>query len=66
MVHRLSQSQQQELDGAHPRDLQIARWYSVLYVAGLALAAWFLVVYFLPATFRLFSWMLETVLQRRC
>jgi putative peptide zinc metalloprotease protein len=62
MLRRASETQRQELDSAHPRDLQVARWYTLLYVAGLALAAAFLLVYFLPATVRLFGWVLQTVM----
>jgi putative peptide zinc metalloprotease protein len=62
IVRPLNAAQQHELATAHPRDLQIARWYSGLYVAGVALASAFFVAYFLPATVRLFTWMLDTVM----
>jgi hypothetical protein len=46
-----------ELDNAHPRDLQVARWFALLYLVGIAGAAWFFVNFFLPATVMLAGWL---------
>ena len=61
VLRPLNASQQHELDAAHSRDLQVARWYSLVYAAGVMLAAAFFVFYFLPATVLLFTSMFETV-----
>jgi hypothetical protein len=61
MVRRLSAAQERELAEAHPRDLEVARWYALVYVAGLALASAFFGVYFLPATIRLVGWLAQTI-----
>ena len=45
-----------ELQEAHPRDLAVARWYVWLYVAGMLLAAWYFVAYFVPATLHVVRW----------
>jgi putative peptide zinc metalloprotease protein len=50
-----------ELEEAHPRDRAVARWYVWLYVAGMLLAAWFFVAYFLPATLRTVRWIAATL-----
>lgn len=51
-----------ELDAAHPRDLAVARWFSWAYAAGMLLALWFFVVYFLPAVVHLVGWTGRSVL----
>jgi hypothetical protein len=61
LVRRLNASQRQELAAAHARDLAVARWYSVIYVAGMGLAVAFFVLYFLPATVRLVGWLYQTI-----
>jgi hypothetical protein len=50
-----------ELEEAHPRDRAVARWYVWLYVAGMLLAAWFFVAYFVPATLRTVRWIAATL-----
>lgn len=52
----LTPAQQATLAASPPRDLAVARWYRYVHVAGLALAAWFLVVLFLPSTWHLLTW----------
>ena len=51
-----SPEQERELAEAHPRDVAVARWYRWVYVLGLAAAGGFFVVYFVPASVRLFAW----------
>jgi hypothetical protein len=56
-----SPAQRQELAGAHRRDLEVARWYRWVWGLGMALAAWFFLEYFLPATLRLVRWLAASV-----
>jgi hypothetical protein len=51
-----------ELDGAHPRDRAVARWFSWVYAAGMLLALWFFAVFFVPAVVHLVGWMGRSVL----
>ena len=48
-------AQRAELARAGPRDLAVARWFGWVYAAGMVLATWFFLVYFLPVTIRLLS-----------
>jgi len=57
----ITPEQRQELAESHERDLAVARWYRWIYVSGLAAAAWFFVMYFAPATFRLLTWIAGSV-----
>jgi putative peptide zinc metalloprotease protein len=50
-----------ELAAAGPRDHSVARWFSWIYVAGMIAATWFFVVYFLPATIHLISWLAHSL-----
>ena len=54
--------QRAELAAAHPRDQAVARWYVWLYAAGMLLAGWVFVGYFVPATLRLVRWIASTLL----
>jgi hypothetical protein len=56
-----SAAHQAELAAAHPRDRAVARWYVWVYAAGLLVAGWFFVVYFVPATLRLVRWIVTMV-----
>jgi putative peptide zinc metalloprotease protein len=60
-LRRLSPDQERELADAHPRDVQVARWFRWIHVLGLAAAAVFFVAYFLPATVRLVGWLAGSV-----
>ena len=57
----LSDAEAHELRHAHARDLAVARWYVWVYVAGIALATWFFVAFFAPATVRTVVWVATTV-----
>jgi hypothetical protein len=56
-VRRLSPADEALLAATPARDLAVARWYRVVHVAGLALAAWFFVAFFVPSTWHLLTWM---------
>jgi putative peptide zinc metalloprotease protein len=63
--HRLGLARAQhraELDAAHPRDRAIARWFVWVYAAGMLLALWFFVFYFLPAVIHTVGWIGDSVL----
>jgi putative peptide zinc metalloprotease protein len=45
------------LAATRPRDLAVARWYRWVHLAGMVLAAWFFIVFFLPSTVHLLQWM---------
>jgi hypothetical protein len=51
----------EEFAGAHGRDRRVARWYRWVWLGGMALAAWFFVVFFVPTTVRTFAWVGHTV-----
>jgi putative peptide zinc metalloprotease protein len=54
-------AQREELARAHPRDLEVARWFGWLYAAGLGLAAWSFVVFFVPVTVHLLTSLVRTL-----
>jgi hypothetical protein len=54
---RLSPEEQDEMAAAHPRDLAVARWFSLLYLVGFVFAAWYFVKIFFPATVILSAWL---------
>ena len=56
-----SPEHERELAEAHPRDVAVARWYLWVYVLGVAAAGGFFVVYFVPASVRLFAWTGSTI-----
>ena len=60
-LRQLRPDERQELAEAHPQDLAVARWFAWVYVTGLALAAGFFLVYYVPATVRLVGWLVSTV-----
>jgi hypothetical protein len=60
-LRQITPEQRAELAAAHARDVAVARWFRWVYVAGLAGATWFFVMYFLPATYRLGAWILGSV-----
>jgi putative peptide zinc metalloprotease protein len=53
---RLNRLEQDELASAHARDLLVARWFSLLYIAGFSCAAWLFVTFFVPNTVILAGW----------
>ncbi len=56
----LTQEQRAALAAARPRDLAVARWYRWVHLLGMAFAAWFFVVFFLPSTWHLLAWMWQS------
>jgi hypothetical protein len=60
-VGRLKPDQESQLAAASRRDLDVARWYRWVHVLGMALAAWFFVVFFLPSTWHLLRWLGTTL-----
>ena len=50
-----------ELAATPERDLAVARWYRFVHVAGLAVAAWFFVAFFVPTTLHLLAWMRDAL-----
>jgi hypothetical protein len=60
-VVRLAPAELEELESSGARDLQVARWFGLLYLGGLVLAAWFFVTYFYPSTVVLSSWMFHSL-----
>ena len=56
-VRRLSPEQRAKLSASRPRDLAVARWYRIVHLAGMALALWFFLAYFVPSTWHLLEWM---------
>jgi hypothetical protein len=56
-LRRLSPEQQATLSASRPRDLAVARWYRIVHLAGMALALWFFLAYFVPSTWHLLVWM---------
>jgi putative peptide zinc metalloprotease protein len=60
-LFRLAPAEVQELASSSARDAQVARWFGLLYLGGLVLAAWFFVTYFYPSTVVLSSWMFHSL-----
>ncbi|UJP40609.1 hypothetical protein [Cellulomonas palmilytica] len=58
---RLTPDERATLAASPPRDLAVARWYRWVHAGGLLLAAWFLVVLFLPSTWHLLVWMRDSL-----
>jgi hypothetical protein len=46
-----------ELADAHERDVRVARWFALLYVIGVAWAAWYFVRIFVPSTVVFAGWL---------
>jgi hypothetical protein len=57
----ITSTQRAELAAAHGRDRAVARYFVWVYGAGLLLAGWYFVTLFLPATWRLLSWMVRSL-----
>lgn len=60
-VRRLSPEQAAALTAAPPRDLAVARWYRWVHVTGYALAGAFFVAVFVPSTWFLVHWLVDSV-----
>jgi putative peptide zinc metalloprotease protein len=60
-LRRLSPEQQAKLTASRPRDLAVARWYRIVHLAGMALALWFFLAYFVPSTWHLLVWMRQAL-----
>ena len=61
MLRRLSPEQEAKLTASRPRDLAVARWYRIVHLAGMALALWFFLAYFVPSTWHLLVWMRQAL-----
>jgi putative peptide zinc metalloprotease protein len=60
-IRRLSPEQQATLSASRPRDLAVARWYRIVHLAGMGLALWFFLAYFVPSTWHLLDWMRQAL-----
>jgi putative peptide zinc metalloprotease protein len=60
-VRSLRPGEATELASAHPRDLQVARWFAWLYAVGLLWAIYFFVTIFIPNTVIVAGWMLGSL-----
>ncbi len=60
-LRRITPAQREELAGAPPRDLAVARWYRWIHLLGIGGAAWFFVAFFAPATIQLLTWIGENM-----
>src|SRR6266511_633290 len=60
-LRKLGTAETQELDEAHPRDRQVARWFSLIYLAGLAGALYFFLAFFIPGVVIMAGWMILSV-----
>ncbi|WP_198303469.1 hypothetical protein [Cellulomonas sp. PSBB021] len=60
-ARRLTPDERATLAATSPRDLAVARWYRFVHLGGMLLAAWFLVVLFLPSTWHLLVWMRDSL-----
>jgi putative peptide zinc metalloprotease protein len=60
-LRRLSAEQQARLSASRPRDLAVARWYRIVHLAGMGLALWFFLAYFVPSTWHLLDWMRQAL-----
>ncbi|WP_155856062.1 hypothetical protein [Cellulomonas sp. URHD0024] len=62
-LRRLSPAQAADLAAMPERDVAVARWYRFVHVAGLAVAAWFFVAFFVPTTLHLLVWMRDALVE---
>ncbi len=60
-IRPLNPGEAAELASAHPRDLQVARWFAWLYVVGLLWAIYYFVTIFVPSTMIVAGWMLGSL-----
>lgn len=57
LLRRLKPDEAAELAAAHPRDRAVARWFVVLYVAGVLWMSYVFVNFFIPRTVVMAGWM---------
>jgi hypothetical protein len=65
-LRRLDGAQRRELEQATVRARKVARWFVVVYAAGLLLASGFFFLFYVPALTRLLGWLAETLLAAPC
>ncbi|GAA0594174.1 hypothetical protein HPO96_06780 [Kribbella sandramycini] len=63
LVRRLKPEEQTVLDTAAARDLRVARWYRLLYVAGLIWMVWFAIHFIVPSAKVTFGWAFGVIAQ---
>jgi len=56
LILKLKPDEATALRDAHPRDLRVARWYRLLYLAGMLWMVWFAWHYLLPSARLVFGW----------
>jgi hypothetical protein len=56
IIRKLKPDEAVVLRDAHERDLKVARWYRLLYLAGLVWMAWFALRFLLPSTIVVLGW----------
>jgi putative peptide zinc metalloprotease protein len=57
LIRRLTPDERVILRDAHARDLQVSRWYRLLYLAGITWMCWFAYFYLWPSAKVVFGWM---------
>ena len=60
-LFRLSEAETEELAGAHPRDVAVASWFGLLYVAGVVGMGWLVLNLNLPFVVGTFTWLANTI-----
>jgi putative peptide zinc metalloprotease protein len=60
-INLLSEEERAELADAHVRDRAVARWFALVYAAGLGFAGWVFVVLFWPGTAVVAAWMFHVL-----
>jgi hypothetical protein len=60
-VTHLRERERDELEQSSARDLQVARWYRWLYLAGMIAASWFLVSFFGPNIVTVARWTMSSL-----
>jgi putative peptide zinc metalloprotease protein len=55
----LKPAEMAELSAAHPRDVQIGRWFGWAYLAAILWASYFLINFFVPATVVVIGWVVS-------
>ncbi|WP_117211927.1 hypothetical protein [Allorhizocola rhizosphaerae] len=56
LVWRLTEQEKVILRDAHPRDVRVARWYRLLYLAGITWMVWFALHFLWPSAVVVFGW----------
>ncbi|MEV5965330.1 hypothetical protein AB0L70_26410 [Kribbella sp. NPDC051952] len=63
LVRRLTPDEETVLSTAHTQDLRVARWYRLLYVAGLIWMIWFAIHFIVPSAKVTFGWAFGVLIQ---